>query len=274
MKDPLAAYRSDGYVLFAKVYSPAEIACMRLLIDEDYRSRNWHGAPNSNDHLTTDIYERMPELAGLVFNDRYLDAVRKLFSPEPVILVEPAVHKGRYYYWHKDSTFIDELGEDYHWQPDFQGAMTVLYLQDNHPDYGGGITLIPGTQSAPDFYHRIPAMSLLERAALKAKKLLRMSHFDRMDRHAELKPIRSQAGDVLFLDMRLDHKGTPALKPAPVTKYGIMNIACSGHKTAHSLRRTLRNRPSKYYSEYLASQPLQTPQLAALSQRHGLDVWL
>ncbi|MEL6276658.1 MAG: hypothetical protein AAFU03_16285, partial [Bacteroidota bacterium] len=131
------------------------------------------------------------------------------------VLAEPAVHRSRYYYWHKDSTFLDEQGEDYHWQSDFQAAMTVLYLQENHPDYGGGITVVPRTHTEPDFYHRIPKMNLVQRGVLKAKKIAGVSHFDKLDKHPQLHQIASKKGDLLVLDMRVDHKGTPAKKPVP-----------------------------------------------------------
>ena len=273
-QSPTHQYREEGYYLASGIYTPADIERIRELITAHESNGGWLAAPNSNDHLTTDIYERIPGLAELVFNDNYLRIVAELFAPDPIILAEPAIHKSRYYYWHKDSTFIDEQAEDYHWKDDFAAAMTVLYLQDNHPEYGGGITLVPGTHREPDFYHRIPQMTILERGVLKAKKLAGVSHFDRMDRHPELRPIPSQAGDVLILDMRLDHKGTPAKKVSPRPKYGIMNIACCGEATAQALRATLRRRPSAYYNDYLAGQPLQTPALARISGREGVRIWL
>ncbi|PPK84228.1 phytanoyl-CoA dioxygenase PhyH [Neolewinella xylanilytica] len=271
---PTDFYQQQGYYLASEVYTPEDIARIRQLIERHEADGGWAAAPNSNDHLTTDIYERIPGLAEIIFNDRYLAVIAELFGPDPIILAEPAIHKSRYYFWHKDSTFIDEQAEAYHWQDDFAASMTVLYLQDNHPDYGGGITLVPGTHHDPDFYHRIAHMSLLERGLLKAKKIAGISHFDRMERHPDKVAIPSKAGDVLILDMRLDHKGTPAKKPSPHTKYGIMNIACRGEATAQSLRRTLRNRPSAYYNDYLAGQPLQTPALEAVSGRKGVKVWL
>ena len=268
--DQIDHYRTEGYLHLHAVYTPAEIRRCRELIEADLASGGWHAAPYASDDITTDIYERIPELTAIVFNDNYVGAMRQLFAPEPVILAEPAIHRSRYFYWHKDSTFIDEQGEDYHWQDDFAAAMTVLYLQPNHPDYGGGISLVPRTQRDPDFYHRIPRMNLAERAILKAKKIAGVSHFDRLDRHPGLTPIPTEDGDVLVLDMRLDHKGTPALKPAPVTKYGIMNIACSGMATGQRLQRTLRNRPSNYYKAYLAKEPLTTPVLEELEAKTGV----
>ena len=267
-------YWTEGYLHLRGVYTVEEIQRARDLIEEDIAQGGWASAPVHNEGITTDIFERMPELANIVFNDNYLQAIKDLFAPDPILLAEPAVHRSRYYYWHKDSTFLDEQGESFHWQTDFQAAMTVMYLQANHPDYGGGITVVPGTHKNPDFYHTIPKMNLIQRGILKAKKILKRSHFDLLDQHPQLLSIPTEVGDVLILDMRLDHKGTPAKKPAPATKYGIMNIACSGEKTAEALRNALRKRPSKYYAEYLAKEPKTTPVLQKIEAKKGIKMWL
>ena len=272
--DQLRLYREVGYLHLPEVYTEAAIDRARALIEEYEVNGGWYSAPHATEGVTTDIYERLPELADIVFNERYLSAMAQLFAPEPVLLAEPAIHRGRYYYWHKDSTFLDEQGEDFHWQADFAAAMTVMYLQENHPEFGGGISVVPRTHRDPDFYHRIPQMSMLERAVLKGKKVLKRSHFDRLDQHPALHPIASKKGDLLVLDMRIDHKGTPAIKPVPYQKYGIMNIACQGMETANRLRAALRRRPSGYYREYLASQPDTTPQLQRLEAEHGVTIRL
>lgn len=267
-------YQKEGYLHLPAVYPAADIERARSLIEAYIAQGGWERAPHSDEGVTTDIYERIPELADIVFNENYLSAMRQLFGEDAVVLAEPAIHKGRYYYWHKDSTFIDELEEDYHWRDDFAAAMTVLYLQENHPDFGGGITVVPGTHHDPDFYHQIPKMGLAKRAFLKGKKLLKVSHFDRLDQHEKLLPIPSEKGDLLVLDMRIDHKGTPAKKPVPYEKYGIMNIACRGSETAERLRATLRRRPSGYYSNYLKNQPETTPKLQEKEDAFGVKIRL
>jgi hypothetical protein len=78
-----------------------------------------------------------------------------------------------------------------HWKPYFEAAMTVLYLQPNHPEFGGGITVVPETHKEPDFYHRIPKMRMVERGILKAQKIAGISHFDKLDKHKT--SIRSKA---------------------------------------------------------------------------------
>ena len=267
-------YFDLGYLHVPNVYTPEEVEQCRAIIDEDQVSGGWQTAPYSTDSVTTDIYERLPALSNIIFNSNYVSIVKQLFAEEPIIIAEPAVHKSRYYYWHKDSTFITEQGEDYHLNKKFQAAMTVMYLQENHPDFGGGITLIPGSQWTEDYPARIPEMSLLERGVLKLKKTLRLSYFDKLDQHKDLLPIPTKLGDVLFIDMRLDHKGTPAKKASPLTKYGIMNIACKGEEDARKLQRTLRNRDSGYYKNYLRHEPDCTPVLKELSDKHDVKIIL
>lgn len=267
-------YQEKGYLLLRNVYSEYEVQRARELIEEDFQSGAWSKAPYYNEGVTTDVYERIPELADIVFNSSFIEAVKELFQPDPVILAEPAVHRSRYYYWHKDSTFLDEQGEDYHWRSDFRAAMTVFYLQANHKEEGGGITVIPGSHRAPDFYHKIPKMNILQRAWLKGQKLLGLSHFSRLDKHSQLTELISQAGDLLILDMRIDHKGTPARRPARITKYGIMNIACSGYALAERLRNSLRDREAPYYREYLKMQDRSSPVLSILGERfEDIKIW-
>lgn len=267
-------YYEHGYLHVPGVYSEADIERSRELIEADVATGGWESAPHHDEGVTTDIYERMPKLAAIVFNNNYLRAMEDIFGDDTVILAEPAIHRSRYYYWHKDSTFLDEQGENYHWQPDFAAAMTVMYLQENHPDFGGGITVVPDTHKDPDFYHRIPKMNLAQRAILKTKKIAGISHFDKLDKHPQLHQIQSKKGDLLVLDMRVDHKGTPAIKPVPHTKYGIMNIACSGQNTGEKLRRSLRLRTSGYYKNYLNKEPKSTPVVKEIEQRTGVKMWL
>ena len=273
-KEQIESYNTDGFLHLHAIYTPDAVSRARELIEEDLLNGGWTSAPVYDKGHTTDIYERIPELAEIVFNDNFLKAMSDLFSPTPIILAEPVIHRSRYYYWHKDSTFLDEQGESFHWQPDFRASMTVMYLQANHPKYGGGITVVPRTQNQPDFYHTIAKMNLLQRAILKGKKVFKQSHFDKLDRHPDLHPIPTEVGDLLVLDMRLDHKGTPATAPAPHMKYGIMNIACSGQKTAKNLQQALRRRPSAYYQEYLSKLPDSTPVLESISQAKGITIWV
>ncbi|MEL6394045.1 MAG: hypothetical protein AAFR97_14975, partial [Bacteroidota bacterium] len=105
-QDQVDHYRQEGYLHVPSVYSTEDIDRSRALIEADIKNGGWASAPYHNEGVTTDIYERIPELADIVWNEAYLQVMEDLFGPDLVMLAEPAVHRSRYYYWHKDSTFL------------------------------------------------------------------------------------------------------------------------------------------------------------------------
>ena len=72
-----------------------------------------------------------------------------------------------------------------------------------------------------------------------------------------------------MIDLRLDHRRTPARRPPQAEKSGVMNIACARRATARRLRDALRRRPTSYSGEYLAHQPLTTPVLERIAHEQG-----
>jgi len=108
--------------------------------------------------------------------------MKELLGEACTLVLEPAIHRNRYGYWHKDSTFLNVQGETFHLNNDFCIAQTALYLQDNDASFGGGLTVIPKSQDIPDRFYKIDTMSKIERAVLKAQKLLKMSFYDKMER--------------------------------------------------------------------------------------------
>jgi len=140
------SYFSTGYLHVRDVYSRGDIDKIRALLAMALEDGTWKSAPHYNEGVTTDIFRTMPELVDLIFTEKYVQIFKDLLGPEMVILPEPAMHRNRFYYWHKDSTFLDEQGETFHWNNDFQAIMAAMYLQDNDDEYGGGLTVVPNTQ--------------------------------------------------------------------------------------------------------------------------------
>ncbi len=265
-------YYEQGWVLCKQVYSEADVERTRAIIEQMRADGTWEKAPHYSDTLTTDIYNLVPELATIVFNENYIQAMKDLFGEQVTILPEPGIHRNRYFSWHKDSSFLDALGEDYHWDEDFHATMTVMYLQANSKQYGGGISIVPKTQRDADFYHKVEQMNLAERAVLKAKKTLGVSHFNKMENHPDKVWIPSEKGDVIVIDLRLDHKGSDITdtKNRPYDKYGIMNIACKQPHHADKLRLSLKERPSGYYSKYLKFADELSPKVAEIAEKNGV----
>lgn len=245
-------YYDTGYLHVKGVYTEAQVDELRGILAKSIDNGTWESAPHYNEGVTTDIFRTMPELVDLIFTDRYIQVFKDLLGDKMVVLPEPAIHRNRFYYWHKDSTFIDEQGEDYHWNEDFQAVMAAMYLQDNDDEYGGGLTVVPKTQHVRDQYHKIPNMNIIERAFLKLQKLLKISFFDKLENHPQNMQIQSMKGDVVILDIRLDHKGTtPKKKRLNYDKFAYFNFITSDRKYVDKIINTMRSRPSKYFTEYL-----------------------
>lgn len=247
-------YFINGYLHVKDVYEPSVIDQIRDIFGKSLEDGKWEEAPYYNEGITTNIYSLFPELIPLVFNDKYIQILHDLFGKDCVTLPEPAIHRNRYYYWHKDSTFLDEQRETFHWNDDFQAIMSAMYFQENHPEYGGGITVIPKTQNKPDQFWKANKANIVQRAFLRLQKKLGISFFDRMENHKEKYFIPSEKGDLVILNLKIDHKGTTPSKVSPYEKFAIFNIVCSDEKYVDQINTCLRRRPSGYYRQYLVHE--------------------
>ena len=246
-------YFTNGYLHIEKVYEPEVIDQIRDIFGKSLEDGTWEEAPYYNEGITTNIYSVFPELIPLVFNDKYIHVLHDLFGKDCVTLPEPAIHRNRYYFWHKDSTFLDEQRETFHLNDDFQVIMSAMYFQENHPEYGGGITVVPKTQNTPDLFWKANQANLLQRVILKIQKILGVSFFDRLEKHKDKYFIPTQKGDLVILNLKIDHKGTTPTKVSPYDKFAIFNIVCQTEKYVDRINTSLRRRPSGYYREYLVN---------------------
>ncbi len=251
-EEQIQSYFETGCLHVKNVYSRSSIDKIRLLLAKAIEDGTWNSAPHYNEGVTTDIFRTMPELVDLIFTERYIQIFKDLLGDEMVILPEPAMHRNRFYYWHKDSTFLDEQGETFHWNQDFQAIMAAMYLQDNDDEYGGGLTVVPNTHHNQDQYHKIPKMNLLQRGILKMQKIMGISFFDKLEKDPALTNLQSMKGDVVLIDIRLDHKGTtPKKRRKDYDKFAYFNFVLDSNKYTADVIRCMRARPSGYFTEYL-----------------------
>lgn len=245
-------YFETGCLHVKDVYTRESIDKIRNILAQAIEDGTWNSAPHYNEGVTTDIFRTMPELVDLIFTERYIQIFKDLLGEDMVILPEPAIHRNRFYYWHKDSTFLDEQGETFHWNKDFQAIMAAMYLQDNDDEYGGGLTVVPDTHHDKDQYHKIPKMNILQRAILKLQKIMGISFFDRLEQNPKLKNLQSMKGDIVLIDIRLDHKGTtPIKRRVNYDKFAYFNFVMDNDKYTSDVIRCMRARPSGYFTEYL-----------------------
>lgn len=245
-------YFSTGCLHIKNVYTVEAVDQIRSLLAKSLNDGTWSSAPHHNEGVTTDIFRTMPELVELIFTERYVQIFKDLLGPDMIILPEPAMHRNRFYYWHKDSTFLDEQAETFHWNKDFQAIMAAMYLQDNDDEYGGGLTVVPHTQHNRDPYHKIPKMNIAQSIYLKVQKMLGLSFFDTLEKDPKLTNIQSMKGDIVLIDIRLDHKGTtPKKRRENYDKFAYFNFVLDSDKYTADVIRCMRARPSGYFKEYL-----------------------
>ena len=245
-------YFSTGCLHVKNVYTVEAVDQIRSLLAQAISDGTWSSAPHQNEGVTTDIFRTMPELVDLIFTERYVQVFKDLLGSNMVILPEPAMHRNRFYYWHKDSTFLDEQEETFHWNEDFQAIMAAMYLQDNDDEYGGGLTVVPNTQHNRDPYHKIPKMNIIQRGFLKMQKILGLSFFDKLEKDPGLTNLQSMKGDIVLIDIRLDHKGTTPIKRRKnYDKFAYFNFVLDSDKYTSDVIRCMRARPSGYFTEYL-----------------------
>jgi len=246
-------YFREGFLHVKNVYTPESIDRIREIMAKALTDGTWESAPHYNEGVTTDVFRVMPELVDLFFTEKYVQVFKDLFGDEMVVLPEPAIHRNRFYFWHKDSSFLDEQGEKYHWNDDFNAIMAAMYFQDNDDVYGGGITVAPGThKDKEDKHHKVAHMNTFQRAFLKIQKILGISFYDDLEKHPKLTRVPSKKGDLVLLDIRIDHKGsTPKATRDDYDKFAYFNIVTDNSKYTKDLNRCLRARPSGYYSNYL-----------------------
>jgi len=251
-QEQIDSYFSTGQLHVKNVYSRESIDKIRALLAQSLEDGTWESAPHYNEGVTTDIFRTMPELIDLIFTEKYIQVFKDLLGSDMVVLPEPAVHRNRFYYWHKDSTFLDEQGETFHWNKDFQAIMAAMYLQDNDEEYGGGLSVVPNTHHDRDPYHKIAKMNLAQRAFLKLQKVLGISFFDKLEKNPNLINIQSMKGDIVLIDIRLDHKGTtPIKRRKDYDKFAYFNFVLDNNKYTADVIRCMRARPSGYFTEYL-----------------------
>lgn len=99
-----------------------------------------------------DVIARKPSLHWVLTHPPLLKALNSLLGDDFVFLPEMGAHCGGYGDWHKDTTAQERAGERFHWSTDYLLVEAAMYLQPNTSDYGGGLSVRPGSHNEPDRY--------------------------------------------------------------------------------------------------------------------------
>ncbi|NEX59656.1 phytanoyl-CoA dioxygenase family protein [Noviherbaspirillum galbum] len=262
----LPFFADNGFCTAPGVFTPAEVADMRRVLTDIFD--NAPAQPGDMNHPRYGMVRpnllRYPEVYRRLFTPRVMSACRQLVDerfakPDEhfVIIPEHGFHRNGFGTWHKDSDANERAGLDFHWHPGYSPVQIAIYLQDNSVEFGGGISVSPGS-------HKIPNPNNL----LQKPEMREMWYQDKK-RGAVL----SKAGDLVAFDTRLDHCATER-NPHQAAPWGdkLALFFVIGLRDQHAERLTafLRSRPDyRFLQEYSIPE-----EAAAIAREHKFGFFL
>jgi hypothetical protein len=168
--------------------------------------------------IKPDIYNRFPEVyREIFFRSAFVIHLKLLLGDDFVLIPDTAIHKNSFGSWHKDVRAQQTAGCKFHWEEDYKIVTIGLYFQENTPEYGGGLEIIPGT-------HTI--------------------RFPQYPPNAKGHLIQSTPGDVVIFNHSLDHKASWPSRPVPLqhTKYSVFLAASKNNAHVGSYMEFLKTR--------------------------------
>ncbi|MCX6350843.1 MAG: phytanoyl-CoA dioxygenase family protein [Bacteroidetes bacterium] len=227
-KTELDHFFREGYVVLKNVYPIDVINKWRNIFKDAFENKLWEIKPYDSPSIINDIYRVFPELENFVFTQKYIDAVKDILGDNIVCVPECAIHKNRFFDWHKDTTMMEGDGETVHKLGNPSLLQCSIYLQDNTPE-GGGITLVPRTQRSVDRFVKMHHGNISHRFYYKILKLIHRSPFDLIERYENPIDVPSKAGDLVIFNDQIDHRATFKRAkdgkplPCPTEKLAIFN---------------------------------------------------
>ncbi len=254
----------QGFTTIPQVLNAAEVKQVRQQLIEIFNNpSSYEGdllAKGSQGSVYLDMYSRYPQFHWIFTSDRFVNGMRSILGDDFLYLPESALHHAGYTGWHKDTNAQEKAGHDFHWQDDFEVVQVGIYLQDNDPEYAGGLDVIPGS-------HKVRNVSPQKKSKIGS---LADRFLNKLKKQPQEYSVPSKAGDVAVFNLRTDHRATqPKSTPIPPehAKYAIF-IVCSRN-----------NGHAKRYIDYVRTRPdyaflkgfAYSPDLLAKGKSKGLS---
>jgi hypothetical protein len=221
-KSQIEEFNENGYLLVPGVLTPQQVQALRVSLTSKFDVSESARLPCDTDQYLFDLFNRHPDLRWLLFHEALVTALRSLLGEDFVVLRESSAHSQVYGGWHKDTSAQERAGHQFHWTEDYLMVEAVFYLQDNNPEFGGGLDVQPKSHRAGDEFVQLRERGLLSRAFRK------ITGKDEEARRHVLS-IASKAGDLVIFHFRINHRATQprsSFIPAEHRKLAVF-IACS-----------------------------------------------
>lgn len=265
----------EGYVIISGVYNPKEVHYLREFFKEKFTAGFWKTSRFDSPTIINDIYRHFPEITGLVFKPEYIDAVKDIYNTGIICVPECCIHYNRFFDWHRDTTTLESTGETAHLNDAHFMVQASIYLQDNCTE-GGGLTLVPRSQTRRDRFVTMYRGNYLHRIYHKMLKATRLSAFHMIERNEHPVDVPTKAGDVVIFNNQLDHKATFIRHPngkaqqPQLEKFAIFNTFCNDMLSGERFLKSLQS-PDEPYARFLR-QTLIAPALQRRSEELGFSL--
>jgi phytanoyl-CoA dioxygenase PhyH len=252
-------FRREGYVVLPGVFAPDEVGRLRSAAERICATPS--SLPGDVDGhakfgtARSDVYARHQELRWVLFHEPLLAHLRALLGSPVVFIPEHPLHKGFYAGWHRDTSSPRRDGQRFYLQSDFRIVQVAIYLQDNSPQQGGGLDVVPRSHREV-FQERWEDLGLavarripfpLPRGRGRLEWLMTMPAW-LPARFRRPVTVPTRAGDVVLFDLRLRHRATPRAADAPAgapDKYALFLVCSADNARAgdylHYIRDVRRN---------------------------------
>jgi hypothetical protein len=254
--EQVSHYYQNGYLLIPGVFPLDKLHAAREVFIAAFESKLWENAPYSAPDIINDIFYFFPYLTNSLFPSVFFDIIKDLIGNDVIWIPECSIHRNRYIHWHKDTSIQEREGETSHHNFNAPLIQAAIYFQDNNED-GGGLTVLPGTNSSIDKYAKMMGNNLALRAYYKLLKSLGVSAMDQSEASDKKVDIASHKGDLLLFDLRIDHKSTPPNKNATLVtdKLAVFNTFGKDNDVTRNYFQFMKNRKEPYY-RYFNEYPL------------------
>ena len=240
----------DGYLLFRAVYDINELKEIRSLFKLAFKNNDLVNAKYNSDSIINDLYKVYPNILDIVINKNYINAIKSILGENVIWLPECSVHYNRFIDWHKDTTEQELKGVKSH-KNEYQFLLQCATYFQSNSNSGGGLTVIPGSHLNNDRFLNQYKKGLYTRVKNKLKKYVKISVFDKISKNDDPIQIKSEIGDLLIFDVRLDHKSTGNSKESDgIEKFAIFNTFGNDNAFTYDYLSFMKARSEPYY-QYL-----------------------
>ncbi len=273
-QEEITSFRENGYLLIPAVLTKDEVDHLRKRILGIFSSGEWKKSEFNTERVLSDVYNTFPEFLDITITKKIVGIIVDLLGTKPVLMPETSIHYKFYTSWHKDTTSQEKAGNQFHYKKEALMLEAGFYLQDNTNDYGGGLTVMPGSHKTSDnFTLERPERNLFQKIKNKiAEAPEEKDEYVNPHRHKIL-DIASKAGDLVIFNFLTNHRATlPKVcktdeVPYEKQKLAFFNAYSINNATANEYYNYIKSRTEPFY-KYLN---IRKPNSEILKKAQDLD---